>query len=266
MNLDFLNLRSRTQSEVHAWVGTRTVTSTTHYVCPLPDSASAKEDLRADGVPRALWAANQFQRQPMIAVLGDIAQQRGRRINIIDNHVNVPTIENISECCSSPGNDVGQTAAGGWWHFFEFGPVKVAEKLRPFRPGRSPILPVYFRVHMTVDDKDVQQAIIVKVEETGSPSQKGDRRPRQTRPIRNVTKAAPAVIPVERFVVIGKRCREEIDSPVAIVVAHTDAHGRLLTSVLASGFALSEDGREQASMGIGVGESRRVACIFKCPV
>src|SRR5882762_4565955 len=248
MNLDFLNLRSRTQSEVHAWVGARTVTSTTHYVCPLPDSARCKEDLRADGVPWALWATTQFQRQPMITVLDDIAQQRRRRINIIDSHIDVPTIEEIPECCSSPGNDVGQTAAGGWWHFFELGPVKVPEKLRPLRPGRSPILPVYFRVHMTVDDKDVQQAIIVKVEETGSPSQKGDCRPRQIRPIRNVTKAAPAVISVECFVVIGKRCREEIDFPVAIVVAHTDTHGRLLPPVLAQS------------------KSRGVTYIFKCPV
>src|SRR6202158_5195324 len=171
MNLDFVNLRARTQSEVPACVGTRSVTSTTHYVGTLPDSARCKEDLRADGVPRALWAANQFQRQPMITVLDDIAQQRGRRINIIDNHVDVPIIEEIPECCSSPGNNVGQTAAGGWWHFFEFGTVKIPEKLRPFRPGCSPILPVYFRVHVTVDDEDVQQGVIVKVEKTGSPSQ-----------------------------------------------------------------------------------------------
>src|SRR5437879_12965405 len=82
----------------------------------------------------------------MITVLDDIAQQRGRRINIIDNHIDVPTIENISECRSAPRDDVGQPAAGGWWHVFELGLVKVPEKLRPFRPGCSPILPVYFRV------------------------------------------------------------------------------------------------------------------------
>src|SRR5882762_5766827 len=248
MNLDFLNLRSRTQSEVHAWVGARTVTSTTHYVCPLPDSARCKEDLRADGVPWALWATNQFQRQPMITVLDDIAQQRRRRINIIDSHIDVPTIEEIPECCSSPGNDVGQTAAGGWWHFFELGPVKVPEKLRPFRPGCSPILPVYFRVDVTVDDKNVQQPVIVKIEEPASPSQKGDGRTRQTGPIRNVSKTARAVVPVECLVVIRKRCREKINFPVTIVVAHTDPHGRLLTPVLAQS------------------KSRGVTYIFKCAV
>src|SRR5205814_10713003 len=84
------------------------------------------------------------------------------------------------------------------------------------------------KIHVTVDDENVQQAVIVKIEETSSPSQKRDGWARQTDPIGNIGKIVRAVIPVEGLVVIGKSSREKIDFSVAIVVTDVDTHGRLL--------------------------------------
>jgi len=173
MNLDFLNLRSRNPIR-SARVG-RSSNRNFHHSLRLPAAgtpARCKEDLRADGAlglfgpTISSTSANDYRSD-------DIAQQRRRRINIIDSHIDVPTIEEIPECAPRPVMTYGQTGCGGWWHFFEIWTRQGSGKAAAARPGRSPNPAVYFRVHMTVDDKDVQQAIIVKVEEPVPQARKG---------------------------------------------------------------------------------------------
>src|SRR4029077_7449141 len=85
-------------------------------------------------------------------------------------------------------------------------------------------------------------------EESRSPSQKGNRRARQARLVGHIRKTSMTVIPIERFVVVGKRRGEKINSPLPLVIADRDPHGRLLASVFAQR------------------KSRRVTYILKCAV
>src|SRR5260370_35373727 len=85
---------------------------------------------------------------------------------------------------------------------------------------------------MTVDDKNIQQPVVVKVQKTGSPGQKRNCRDRQTGTVGNIRKTVLPIIPVQRLVIIGKRCREQIDFPVPVVISHSNTHIRLLAPVL----------------------------------
>ena len=78
-------------------------------------------------------------------------------------------IKEIAKRGAAAGDDIGQPASGGGRDFLEFGTIEIAEKLRPLRPGGAPILQVHFRIDVSIDDKNVEQAVVIEVEETGSP-------------------------------------------------------------------------------------------------
>ena len=81
---------------------------------------------------------------------------------------------------------------------------------------------------MAVGAKYIEQAVVVVIEKSGSPAQKwkSDRGDSCARG--HIGKIAVAIIAIESVVVIGKIRNVEIDFSVAVVIAHRDAHGRLL--------------------------------------
>ena len=118
----------------------------------------------------------------MISVLDHVAEQCRRGINVVDDHVDVSIIKEVAKCRTPACDYVRQTASRGGWNFLEFGAIEIAEKLWPLRPGGAPILQVHLRIDVAIDDEDVEQAIVIEVQEAGSPGQKRDRWDRPARP------------------------------------------------------------------------------------
>src|SRR6266849_9185867 len=92
-------------------IGTRCIASATEHVATLADSSSGDENLGADGVARALGTAHQLERHPVVRVFHDIAQQSRRRIYVVQNHIDVAVVEQITEGGPARGNHDGETAA-----------------------------------------------------------------------------------------------------------------------------------------------------------
>src|SRR6185437_3693158 len=154
-------------------------------------------------------------------------------IDIVDDHVDVPIIGEVAKRRTPACDDVSQTASRGGWNFLEFGAIEIAEKLRPLRPGGAPILQVHLRIDVSIDDENVEQAVVVEVEEAGSPGQKRDSSVAQPGLIGHIGKISAPVILIESLVIVGKSCGEKIDFAVAVVISDADSHGRLLASIFA---------------------------------
>src|SRR5882762_8207478 len=105
----------------------------------------------------------------MIAIVHLVAQQCRRRVNVVDDHVDVAIVEEVAESRAAAGDHVCQAAASGRWHFNKFCAVNVSEELRTLSPSCSPVLEIHFGIDVAVDDKEILQAVVVKIEESGAP-------------------------------------------------------------------------------------------------
>ena len=85
---------------------------------------------------------------------------------------------------------------------------------------------------MSIGGQQILPTVIIKVEKAGTPSQKRDGWLCDSRLITDFGKVAPAIVAVERIVVIGKNRVVEIEQPVVEVVAHCDSHRCGLAAIL----------------------------------
>src|SRR5256885_5242967 len=83
LNLNFFKFCGCPQPEMKTQIRARGITSSAENVAALVCTARGEEDLCTDGIPRTLCSTNQFESDPVVAILYDIAEQRGRRIHII---------------------------------------------------------------------------------------------------------------------------------------------------------------------------------------
>ena len=91
------------------------------------------------------------------------------------------------------------------------------------------------RVHVAVGNEQVVVAVVVVIEKTRPPPQGADARAAKGRTEARVGEKSPAIIVVERVVVVREIGDEEIEIAVAIVVTGRDAHAGLLAAILAEG-------------------------------
>src|SRR5439155_7428888 len=129
------------------------ITSSAEHVGALADACGGYEHFCANRITRTFGTANEFEPDPVIAVLDHVAQQRRRRINIVKNNIDVTVIEEISESCAASRHHVGQSAAGSGRNLLKSA-VLITKKLRSLGPGCSPILLIHSRVNMPIGDKD----------------------------------------------------------------------------------------------------------------
>src|SRR5882757_3027609 len=59
----------------------------------------------ADGITRALWSSQQFQLYPVMAVVIDVAQQGGRRIDVIQDNIDLAVVKQITKSGAARGNN-----------------------------------------------------------------------------------------------------------------------------------------------------------------
>lgn len=112
VNLDLIHFGRGPQSEMKTLVGAGAVAASADDVSTLADPVGSKEDLGADGVPWTLGSPDQFEREPMVAVLHHVAEQSGSGVHVIQNNVDVTVIEEISEDRTSSRHHDGQAAPG----------------------------------------------------------------------------------------------------------------------------------------------------------
>ena len=103
---------------------------------------------------------------------------------------------------------------------------------RPLRVGCAPVVLVYLRIDMPVDQEDILPAIVVVVDELGRPGKKGIRRRGNTDPRTDLCKGRISLVSEERLVVGGEGSGVEIDEAVIQVVADGQAHAGLLKAIL----------------------------------
>src|SRR5215475_13520086 len=141
----------------------------------------------------------------MIVVLGHVAKQSRSRINIVQHHIDVAVVEDVSKRCASCRNYYRQSASCGRRDFLKFLSVQVAKQQRPLRIGRSPPGFVGNGINVAVRYEKIQQAVIVKIQKTCSPVQEWNDGISYSAPERHIAKKPVAIISIERFVVVGKR-------------------------------------------------------------
>src|SRR5437588_8794633 len=113
-------------------------------------------------------------------------------------------VEQVSESGPPRGNYVSQPAAGSGRNFLELHAIEVTKELWSLCPGRSPILLVDSREDMAIDYKQILKAIIIEIEEAGSPSQERNRRFHESRLISGFGKNAVPFAAEQHIVVVGE--------------------------------------------------------------
>jgi len=150
-------------------VGTRSKTAPAEHVGSLPDSARGKKHFRSDRITRTLWAADQFQSNPVVVILDDVAEQCGCGINIVYHNVDMAIIEEISESRAAGRDYASQTAAGRRRHFGKLCSIQVSKQLGALCPSCTPVLPIDARIDVAVRHEDVEEPVVVKVKKPRSP-------------------------------------------------------------------------------------------------
>src|ERR1019366_1876825 len=174
LNFNLLNFRTRTESEVNARIGARTIASSAVHIAALPYATSSDEGLGADPVSRTLRAPHQLECNPVIVVLHHIAKQGGSRVHIVDYDIDVPVIEQVSKSSTAGCNYVSEPASGCWWNLLKHSSIAVTEELRPLCIADAPILLIHPRIDMSISYKNIQKTIVIKIQESRSPRQKGN--------------------------------------------------------------------------------------------
>ena len=84
-----------------------------------------------------------------------------------------------------------------------------------------------------VDDKEVEPAVVVVVEELGAPANIRQARRGGSGSEGHVDKVLAAFVAVEDVVLLGEVAHEQVQMTVVAKIAHGHAHAPLLTAVLA---------------------------------
>ncbi len=163
MNLNFFHFRRRTQSEMQPRIRTRPVASPADHVGALPNASGSHKNLRADGIPRTFWSANQFKCDPMVPVRYNVSEERRRRVHVVQDNVNVAVVEEIAKRRTARGNDIRQAAPCCGRNFLKLSAIEIAEQLRSLRPGCAPVALVHRGVNVAIGQENVQESIIIEV-------------------------------------------------------------------------------------------------------
>src|SRR5437879_3000144 len=210
----------------------RGVTSSAENVTALPCTTRGQEDLRTDGIPRTLCSANQFESDPVVAVLYDIPEERGRRIHIIQDNIDVPIVKKVPKRRTPCGYYVSQAASCGRGNFLKLGPIEIPEQLWPLSPGCAPVALIHRRINVAIGNENVRKTVVIKIQKSGSPPEERYCRASQSCPKRDVREIIATIVSVECLVVVRKCSNQEIHLAIAIVVPHGDSHRRLRQSLV----------------------------------
>ena len=78
-------------------IGIGAVTPPADYVATLADTTGGQENFGADGIPGSFGTPHQLEREPVVPILYDIAQQDRRRVRVVQDHIDVAIVEQVAE-------------------------------------------------------------------------------------------------------------------------------------------------------------------------
>ena len=157
-------------------------------------------------------------------------------MDVVHDDVDVAIVVEVGERGPSPGGRRRDRRPETLGHILEASISKVAINDLPLFVAGLRLDPFDLRIHVAVDDEDVQPAVVVEIDEGDAPSEPAGVEPDSSREGAILAEAL-AAIRVQRRGVSREVGLEEVDCPVAVVVADGDAHARLRLAVLAVGAA-----------------------------
>src|SRR2546430_11632197 len=93
----------------------------------------------------------QLESDPVIAVANHVAKQRGGRIEVVEDDVDVAVVEEVTESSPARADYGGEAAAGGGRNLLKLCPVEIAEKLWTLRPSGAPVALVGNGINVTIE-------------------------------------------------------------------------------------------------------------------
>ena len=107
LDFDRINPQSGAQTKVWPQVGARLVSASAEYIYALLDAACSQKNLRTYSIPGTLWTSNQLKSEPTVVALQDVAEKRRFRIDVVDHHVDLTIVEEVSKRSAARGNHIG---------------------------------------------------------------------------------------------------------------------------------------------------------------
>ena len=90
---------------------------------------------------------------------------------------------------------------------------------------------VNFRINVTINTEQILEAVVVVIEEKGTPAQPADGRLATTRRIRHVGEEVTAIVVIEGVIVVCECRDEQIYQTVVIVIAARHSHAGVFLAV-----------------------------------
>src|SRR5580704_16977207 len=144
-------------------------------------------------------------------------------------------VEQVAEGCATRGNHNGQATSGGRRNFLKLSSIQIPQEQRALCPSGSPILFVHPGIYVAVGNENIEQAVFVVVQKTGSPPEERDGEGSNSCAKGHIRKCRFSVVAIERVVIIREVGNVKVDLPVAVVIAHGDPHGSLLAPFVIQG-------------------------------
>ena len=108
MNFERADIRSIAQSKVQTAVVGRDIAAAGENILSLTHPVGRKVRCGAGGVARAFRPTHELDFDPMMMVRIHVAQQNGRTIDGIDDHVDLAIVEEVAECRAARRDHVGK--------------------------------------------------------------------------------------------------------------------------------------------------------------
>ena len=237
MNFEGVDLGGGTDSEVRAHVGGGGEASSGEDVGPLAHAVGGEVEGGSGCVARAFYSADEMEGDPVIVVGVDVLEEGRDGVHVVDDGVHAAVVEEVADGETTRGHDLGERGGFDGGNGIEVVAVGVVEEERTLGPAGSPVVGVGVAVDVPVDLEKILPAVVVVVDEGGSPAEEGDGDVGDVGVGADVGEVGIAVVAVEDLVVVGESGVEDVELPVVAVVSDGDSHGGGLATIFVEGVA-----------------------------
>src|SRR5262245_36787377 len=232
---DRLRLRRLAEAEMDAHVVLRVVAAAAaNLVDPRP-AVGFNLDPRANAVT-VRFRADEFDRNPVVIRRRIRPQQNRKIVDRVDHDVDVAIVVEIAERASATGSRFDKRPADLLGDVFERALTLVLIEDFALRVAGLGGQLLDFGVDVAVDQEDVEPAVVVEIHEPAAPAEEA-RIDADAGGEGHVVEAQAgrlhAKVAVERRGVAGEVGLEDVEQPVAVVIADAHAHSGLRLSVTA---------------------------------
>src|SRR6266436_3763565 len=127
VNLHPVHFRCRSETEVQTLIGTRSIASAAEDVPALSCASCRDKYFGSNRITGALGASQQLYRDPVVRILDRVTQQCGRRIDVVQDHVDMTVVEQVAERRASCRYNNCEAASCCRRHFLEFRSIQIAQ-------------------------------------------------------------------------------------------------------------------------------------------